>query len=220
MSESEIHALVEELRHAVHRLIDPRLRIRSYREVGTGDLRREVHRIPSILDEVTESLGGMEEGIVGQGQGRSIPPLWIDGLKFLREVDYEVRSWLRATKAGSTAGSTVEVLEALAEATWRPQDHRKVVNFTAQITRWVYEGDRLLAGSSLFPLRNTACPECGEKTVRKQNQEGQWGSVDALLVSVHGARCLACGRTWDSSMFRYLGKMLGCKSPEEMALIT
>ncbi|UAK38398.1 hypothetical protein K8O93_00935 [Gordonia bronchialis] len=221
MAEKEIHALVEDLRHGVHKLVDPRLRIRQYREIGTGDLRREVHQLPSIVTEMVESLGGLEEGVVGQGDARSVPPLWMDGLRWLREIEYETRSWLRHARVVVHPRASLDiVLHRLAEATWRPQDHRKVLNYSGQLWGWVREGEQLLAGRSQFGLRDTACPNCGVKQVRRQDSEGRWGSVDAMQVSMDGARCLACRQRWDSSVFRHLGQQLGCKTPEELSLTT
>ncbi|QWS68241.1 ribbon-helix-helix DNA binding domain protein [Gordonia phage VanLee] len=210
MAESEIHALTSELTYAVHRLIDPRLRLRSYREAGSIDLKREVHQIPSILEEVRLSLGGLEEGVSGAGTARSVPPLWMDALRWLNEIDYESRSWCRHHGITARPGArAATVLGALAAHKFRPQDERKVVNYTSHVTRWASEGVRLLGGAR-FGLRDTACPDCGTRTVRRQNAEGEWGTTEALEVSVEGARCLSCHRHWDASSFEHLGRILGC----------
>lgn len=217
MAEQEIHAVVDELRANIYCLIEPRHRVRMYRSRGSVDLRREIHTIPSIYDEVYDSLGGMEEGVVGQGEARSVPPLWMDALKWLSEIDFETRALVRRHIGESTDAPATALLRRVATATWRPQDHKKVANYAFQVNQWIKSGERLLAGGSKFGLRNTACPDCGVKHVRHRTAEG-WGNTEALQVSVEGAHCLACNRRWDSSMFHHLGAVLGCTAPEDIPI--
>ena len=202
MTDQYIHTenLPEALRNlntAVNALVAPQAQT-----IATDDGPRIVTK-PSIYTEMVESTQAARGTALG-GAARSLPPIWIDGCDWLRKVDDTVKAWWPAAKAG-----TVERLDALTGASWRPQDSQYLEQVAAAITGWVTEADALLDGRTHFSL-DAPCPACGEKWITNVDALGEHVRAAALNVTSMGCSCAACGHHWGLEYFMHLAKVIDC----------
>lgn len=217
-SEASFKEHYREFLGAVYQLTQSRYHMHIDEESG----KRTFHSRPSVYDELDASLEGAQGTHQGVSIARSLPPVWVDGLKWKVEVDMEVGRWanrwadqLRDEKGAMPVGAPA-ILQAMEKIAFAPEHHELLGHYTHSLLRWTQRGESLLAGRTTFGMRNSACPECGTKHVRRQDEEGRWGKTEALQISPTGAICLACRRRWDSKHFALLGRLLGCTPLPEL----
>lgn len=175
----------------------------------------EIAEIKPLYDSVYAALGGTEEGFKAPTHSRSVPPVWMDALEWLHDVDRTVTAWvlrhrlIACVEEGQNRPSTIEYLRSVQRAVWAPEDQQRVEQYERAVSAWVEDAEQMISGKSRYGLRDTPCPACGKRHVRRRNEDGRWGNTEALQVSMEQARCLACGHVWDSSLFTHLGRILG-----------
>lgn len=156
----------------------------------------------SLYVEMSESLQAARGTAFG-GSARSLPPVWLDGLDWIRTVDNTVRSWWPAAEL-----TTVERLDEVTQAAWRPQDTGDVVRYAKKIEQWVKSGQALLGeAEDSFDLR-AACPACSERWIVRTDALGEHLRVPVLTVTALGCSCQACGHHWDPLYFTNLAAIL------------
>ncbi len=181
------------LEDAVHAMCDPRpLR------VGDGYRWR-----PALYLE-------LRSGLTGQSarrrtlQQRSRPPLRVEVLDLVVEIDRAVSSWTPDEK-----GSTVERLRSVAARAWRPQDVPLLERYREELLRWTVAATELLTPTPRVGLP-MPCPRCGARRTYRRNGAGESVQSRALEVAESGCRCLACRAFWPPSEFHWLARLLGC----------
>lgn len=164
----------------------------------------------SRYQEIQDHLEG-QQGSQAGGVARSMPPLWVDAVEWLRVVDAEVGQWV--PDGGRV--STPDRLASLYDLSWRPQDIGVVSGYTELLRRWVRRADTLMEPdeSHVFELM-AACPACGVKTVYREDSAGEQVRTAALSVSAAGCACLACRYEWSPEYFAHLARVIGCAVPD------
>ena len=152
----------------------------------------------------------LRSGLTGQplrrrtAQQRSRPPLRIEVLNLLVEIDRAVCAW-----APDEKGGTVRRLHAVAGAAWRPQDCDLINDRSAQLQRWAAAAAELLAPEPRVSLP-MPCPSCGARVAYHRDGSGERVRSRALRVTSDGCTCLACGASWNPDRFEFLARLLGC----------
>lgn len=164
----------------------------------------------------------LRDAVVGQqgsghgGVARSLPPVWVDVLDLLRQVDDEVARWAADYSLDDhpDGGSrpepvTVRRLRALTAVSWSPE-HVELVGWLADtLARWRRSADTLLDGDEHRRLEVVApCPACAVRTVYRIDACGERVRAAALELSVLGCRCQACGQVWPPSHLSLLAEVL------------
>lgn len=183
---------------AMNALLGPRTK-----RVRTDDGRVIVATAPSIYTEMRDSTAGQMGTRVG-GKARSLPPAWVGCLDWLVKVETVVREWsgVRDVAAG---------FDLIGNRVWVPEDVPAVLAMAVEIGDWVADAERLLDARAQFPVTG-ACPECGVERVAVSTDDGGTGWRPALLVSVAGGKCEACGHWWAADELADLAAAVGAVS--------
>lgn len=164
----------------------------------------------SRYQEIQDHLEG-QQGSQSGGVARSMPPLWVDAVEWLRVVDAEVSHWV--CDGGNI--DTPDRLQALYEMNWRPQDIGIVTGYTEMLVRWSKRADTLLDPDETHRFELMApCPQCEVKTVYRPDSGGEYVRIAALSVTTEKCVCLNCDATWESQYFQLLAGALGCQALE------
>lgn len=184
------------LSDAVHRLTAPQHRY-------LGDALRSA---PSRYHQLCQEIAGT------QGENhtppKSMPPLWIDAVQLLADIDRQARRW----EPG--AANTVTRLQVMADKSWRPQDTEHVFSISITVAKWSDSIDQLLDPEHVKHI-STACPSCSQTHVYRKDSAGDRVKQPALrIVTNTGCECQACGAFWGPSKYLFLCKLLGFELPE------
>ncbi|UQE74207.1 hypothetical protein MYK68_15965 [Gordonia sp. PP30] len=130
------------------------------------------------------------------------PPIWVDGVDLRAKIITHVREWAISWQTPCLA--PVAVLHALADRAWRPQDVPAILTIAGRCEDWAKEIDQLFDPPRRLTI-SAACPECGESTVYRPDETGEWVRQPALTVDYQrGADCLACREHWPPERFLLL----------------
>ncbi|MDJ0403995.1 hypothetical protein QNA23_10920 [Rhodococcus erythropolis] len=198
LPQERLDAALRAFDDAAHALIGPRFQVRI-----APDGRRIVMTAPSVYDEMTAEMAG-RQGTAFGGVARSLPPLWVDGVDFFREVDGEVAAW-----APGELGGTPARLNYLLGWAWTPLDVVQLDTYSAYLMRWVSLASELIEGRGAFPLA-APCPKCQASEVVHVDNAGEHVRKPALEVSMRGAECHVCGEVWEPRNLTLLAAALRC----------
>lgn len=183
---------------AVTALIGPR------RRVHLGDNgQRLIATAPSVYQEIRDNLAG-QQGTAFGGVARSMPPLWVDGVDWLRRVDDTVTVW-----APDATGATHDKLTYLLGWSWMPADFLWLSTAASEIQTWIVDAEDLIAGRGRFTV-SAPCPACGETEIVRIDADGEHVRAPVLQVSMKGTSCLACHHEWGIEYALALARTLGC----------
>lgn len=193
-----------EFHDAVHDLVGMR----------TGTVETETGNRVGVRDsrytEIMADIQG-QQGTAFGGVARSMPPLWVDAVDWLKTVDATVAEW----SGDHGRASTPDRLFSLSELSWRPQDVPLLQRMTESILRWCKKADVLLDPPEKHQWELVApCPACDAKTVHRPDSGGEWVRQAALTVNADGCVCLACETKWSPIYFQFLARTIGCDLPE------
>jgi hypothetical protein len=178
-------------------------------------------------DSLYSQLRAELPGNTGSGVGvpGSIPPVWVDGLALLTEIDRTTTKWSPAVRPGFIGplragwcrlsdrdAHTVTRLRSLNERRWRPQDVSAIDAMSAQLERWAAKVYMKLSGEHAKYLPD-ACPACSARTVRREDDAGEWVRQPALKITTLGCVCQQCHHKWSPEYFGHLARVLGYKLP-------
>ncbi|XAO35573.1 hypothetical protein SEA_MORGANA_139 [Gordonia phage Morgana] len=209
-SEASFPQHLADLSDATHRLFGERYEV--YIDPRTDE--RSILDLPSLYGQLCDDLAGRQGA--RSGSPRSLPPVWVDAMRWKLEIDQTAAAWSQTypSPAGSL-DTAAGYLANLDRHPFSPADHAFLAHAAATVARWAAGVEALLSDRAVHGLRNTACPECAAKYVRRRDSEGNWSRIEALQVSVDGAHCLNCRHRWASTTFARLGALLGCTPLEE-----
>lgn len=184
-----ISALIDEKPHTLHE------------EDGT-----RIVWVESMLGQLEEAVTA-SQNTMHRGAARSKPPLWVDAVDLLHEINRTTRSWWPQPTL-----NTVGSLREIDAATWRPQDVPDLNEWTAQIRRWCTAIETLLSEERTMTVTG-ACPQCDTKTVHRWI-DGERVRKPALQITTKGCVCLNCREVWPPERFALLAAALECKPIE------
>lgn len=196
--------------NSISALIDPRKEIRENR----------YHYTESWYQRLVKAIGGQSAPRSG---GPPTMPIWPAAYDKLRQIDLAVHQWhLDATDSHQRHSfGTVHCLSTFGDAAWRPQDTPQLRDWTHELDAWVKSIDKLLDPPFRVYLPYP-CPMCGADTVLTEDS-GEQVRAGAVIVTgdwrpdglhIEGALCVACGRFWEEVNLQFLGKLMGCPTPD------
>lgn len=159
---------------------------------------------PSLWEEMGLNLTGPQKppGSGGGGVSKSTPPLRLDAIDWLAEVDSQARKWLPGT-----SGTTVDLLNQLNLVKWTPLEVHKVRAIARKILSWIAAAESFLDNRATFEVK-AACPACDQKHAYRTNELGERVKKTALQVSSTECVCLACGYSWGAAYFALLASTI------------
>lgn len=169
--------------------------------------------LDSLYIELYDSLAG-QQGYGGDHYPRSLPILWIDCFDTLARIDQTVAKWLLNATQGADPPdpripATVNRLQALSDAKWRPQDADLLTDRAGQLEAFAKTIKSLLLPQISFFLYGRRCPICNQDFVRRTDVTGAAMTVPALSIQGDSALCGECRRVWRTiPELRVLGRML------------
>ena len=199
-TQRELPALVQDLEDAVHDLT----KVQTHR-LDDGS----VFTSPCLYVQMEEAVQGAVGAFTGMAVFRSKPPLWIDGIDWIYQIEKKVREWLP-----NESGHTLTLLLALPEHKWTPSQSKEVSEIAHTVRGWARQAEVMLGEESQMEVVKKACPECGQRYVYRTHA-GETIRQPALTVSTRGARCRHCEAEWGPEMLEFLARLLGEESVDE-----
>jgi hypothetical protein len=165
---------------------------------------------PSLYLQLMDAVTGEQVNTGGGGGSKSRPPLWLNALKVLQEIDLALEVW---QPAFTGVPATVGRMHWLLQRKWRPQDVERIKQLTANLREWVADIDQLLNPPRVSTIA-APCPACGVETVSRRDDMGENVRVPALqIVTEKGCTCQACRYTWTPEYYLHLCRVLGFDLP-------
>lgn len=229
--------LGERIAAAIHALIDERTGVHTVMTVDETDgyswPRLVRVQRPSVYEEMRSDLAGRQGTSTG-GVARSLPPVWVDGLDWVAEVDRRVAWWtgqfgldgeqgrVDVVAYGimfDTAGTTTARLRNFAEYQW-PNDQVWLMYggvIARELESWKTTADQLVEGVKQRKLEVIApCPQCGERYVHRKDSAGEIVRQAALQMTLDGCKCLSCNDLWAQDNLLTLSRVIDYEAaPEE-----
>ena len=198
--DGNLPAALNRLEHAVHDLIEPQ----------TLYVDGKAHHAPGPYLQLAAATSGAGEQCGGSRGWLSKPPVWIDAVQLLMEIDTAVEIMQPAFRG---VPPTVGRLRCYVSRGWRPQDCRQIDQVSGNLEAWAKQIDALLNPKPVKHF-SVPCPACGATRARR-HKDGELVSVPALQVSAEtGCTCLVCRYVWEPARFRLLAEVLGCSLPD------
>lgn len=149
-------------------------------------------RVPSLLEQLEEAQES-NSGRGGSFAARSKPPVWIDAVSLLAEVDRVVLPHAR------TRPTRVARVRAWAGAMHALTDRVDLEDVTAIAESWVRRTRALLDPRPAIEIAGP-CPTCGESWIDMVNEEGEpvWRRTLRASTNPPAAWCEACTDRWGS----------------------
>lgn len=164
---------------------------------------------PPLYTQIRDDVDGLA-GTEGKGKSESRPPLWIDGIDWLKRVDTTITAW-----TPNMHGGTVARLDDLTRHPFGPDDTPWLTKAAAKLQELAQKGEVLLQGEETRRFDVVApCPQCGKRTVYRKDSGGDHVRQTALQLTIHGCACIACGTWWDRDHLNFLAEVIGCERKE------
>lgn len=185
LSELDLHVAVSRLERAIDQLISPR-----FMRIDIDDHDAYTAFKPSLYAEMVNTPTRQPEQSMGRGVAKSMPPLRLESLDWLLEVDRTVNRWL----PGSS--NPLKELRRLGTVqSWRPQDTDEIVSRAKTVEGWVASAEQYLDNRSSFDIRGK-CPECQATHVYRTDDNGDKVRSAALQANSLAAECQKCHHQW------------------------
>lgn len=206
--DGNLPAARQDLKHAIHQLTQPIPAL----------INNKLHHAPALYMQLRDAIRG-EQGTGYNGAPQSQPPLWVEAIDLLNEIDTAVEIW-QPQPAG--VPPTIGRLNALNTKTWRPQDVRNIQQITTACQQWAAKIENTLNPGHVKHFRApdgdgyAPCPQCGKATTyRTDPADGEPKRVPTLQwVAETGTTCIVCRSSWDPFHTLWLGRVLGFELPE------
>lgn len=158
---------------------------------------------PSRYTQLSETITGARAG-GHTGACGSRPPLALDALQLLQEVDREVAAIHPAPNGWQ--GWTLQRLQAIKSRKWRPQDAGLVNRYTSMIEGLSTRIDEMFDPPTMIPV-GRPCPTCGTSIVYRDS-DGERLRHPALVITSEHCACHSCGAKWMPEQYKFLGELL------------
>lgn len=202
-------AEVERAREALRSAADELTSAVTHR-IERDDGSRTTTVTPAPLELIARELTG--SGRDGSFAPKSRPPVWLDALSLLEEIDHAT---------GASPARRCEEVSSWAYAR-SSSDGAVAIDTAEQVTRWRNQVRELLDPSPRFQLRGQSCPRCGAVKVwqRVDRDNGEAYARPALGVDADRGVCVcsACGASWDYELWDHLVAVLEQQRAEVLAV--
>ena len=197
MADGNIVAAKKQLDEAVQRLCFPNWKTYQSR----------LCQAPSLYEQLQSDLAGSQGD--SRTPAKSLPPLWIDAVELLKDIDGKARTW-----TGRKANTTPDRLFTLINKTFRPQDTKHVNQMATTVDGWCEAICNLLNPESVKHI-NAPCPSCGRAWVYRRDSAGETVRQPSLKVVTNiGAMCQHCEASWAPDRYMFLCRLLGFALPQ------
>ena len=197
MTDGNIVAAKAKLSSAVNRLCDPRMAV--YHD--------QTRYAPSLYMQLATDLSGTQGDT--RTPAKSLPPLWLDAVLLLNDMDKKVRSWRPFRRA-----TTPQRLAMLRDKQWRPQDTDHVTDMHQTINRWCESILSLHYPESVKHI-DAPCPSCSREWVHRRDSGGDMVRKRSLKWTPNvGFECQACKAHWPPEQTWFFHRLLGLELPE------
>lgn len=193
---TDICVLVPRFRAGIDTLIRPHV----------GYIANGLRRAPSLLDQLQQSIAG-EQGSGGHSN-RSMPPLWVDAIDTIEEINWYTAQWIPLPGANTT--TRLESLRRI--RAWRQHDTIFLRHATRRLGGWARTVDGLLNPRANRHI-SAPCPACSAETAYRRDSAGETVRVPALQITDRGCICLACRASWAPEYYLFLCGLLGFELP-------
>lgn len=207
-SENYLPAARQALSDAVHQLAG-----RTTITITADDGTCTQHYGDSLYEQLLVSTGGVQRDGGGEG-AHSQPPIWIDGVQLLSEIDVAVRR--EQPDPGSLSEKIPETMRRLYlidDRLWRVQDTGRVYEIADACVGWAGRIVGLFDPPARRSLPNP-CPACGAVVVYRRDSGGEVVRQPALQIGSFGCECMRCHVVWGPERFQFLARVLGYGLPE------
>lgn len=195
MTDGNIQAARTKLTQAVDRLTKPRMAI--YHDKTRWAL--------SLYRQLQADLAGTQGD--SRTPAKSLPPLWIDAVQLLGDMDSETRAWYPKERGVPAR------LGALSARSWRPQDTDKVAAIASTVDAWCETIINLIDPKAQMHI-TAPCPSCGKAIVYRRDSGGDLVRQEALKWTPNaGFQCQACKASWSPEQTLFFAKLLGIDLP-------
>jgi predicted RNA-binding Zn-ribbon protein involved in translation (DUF1610 family) len=195
MTDGNIQAARTKLTHAVDRLTKPRMAV--YHDKTCWAL--------SLYRQLQADLAGTQGD--SRTPAKSLPPLWIDAVQLLGDMDSETRAWYPKERGVPAR------LGALSATSWRPQDTDKVTAIASTVDAWCETIINLIDPKAQMHI-TAPCPSCGKAIVYRRDSGGDLVRQEALKWTPNaGFQCQACKASWSPDQTLFFAKLLGIDLP-------
>ncbi|MGB3707618.1 DUF7341 domain-containing protein [Gordonia sp. (in: high G+C Gram-positive bacteria)] len=162
-------------------------------------------------DSIYQQLVDYVSGAQGTGHGshaRSMPPIVIDAVDLIKQIDSTVRGWATFDRPGrANHGDTIGLLYRLEDKPWRPQDVPQLTERTQDLVWWCGQARALLDPPRRWTLPSP-CPECAVTTVYRKDSAGEVVRQPALQITDDGCVCQHCREYWPPERFGILAEAI------------
>jgi len=166
--------------------------------------------IDSLYMQLYDSVGSRGASGNMSTASKSQPPMWVDAVDLLTEIDTALEIW---QPAFTGTPPTVGRIRELGRRDWRPQDCRAIEQIASAFLAWAKDIETLLDPPASKHVA-AACPACGHKTAVRKDSAGEHVRVPALqLVAATGCTCLVCRTFWAPEYYMHLSRVLGFDMP-------
>jgi predicted RNA-binding Zn-ribbon protein involved in translation (DUF1610 family) len=195
MTDGNIQAARTKLTEAVDRLTKPRMAV--YHDKTCWAL--------SLYRQLQADLAGTQGD--SRTPAKSLPPLWIDAVQLLGDMDSETRAWYPKERGVPAR------LGALSATSWRPQDTDKVTAIASTVEAWCETIINLIDPKAQMHI-TAPCPSCGKAIVYRRDSGGDLVRQEALKWTPNaGFQCQACKASWSPEQTLFFAKLLGIDLP-------
>jgi hypothetical protein len=172
--------------------------------------------LDSLYDQLVEAIPGTK--LERSGVPTSQPPVWIDAMELLHEIDTAITAWEPRwpiephDPIDDPTPPTILRLRAIQRRKWRPQDVRAIEQIAGAVESWAKAITELLADKPRWHLP-AACPACQHHIVYRHDSAGELVRQPALQITIHGCICQHCHAQWAPERFVWLARVLGYELP-------
>ena len=196
MTDGNIQAARTKLTRAVDRLCKPRMAV--YHDKTRYAL--------SLYRQLQADLAGTQGDT--RTPAKSLPPLWIDAVQLLGDMDTETRKWWPKERGVPSR------LGALSATSWRPQDTDKVTTIATTVDGWCETILNLLDPEAVKHI-SAPCPSCSRAWIHRRDSGGDVVRKQALKWAPNvGFECQACKAHWAPDQTLFFSRLLGFDLPE------
>lgn len=203
-------AAVDAARDTLRRAVDELTTVRVL-DVEHDDGSRSTSAAPALLTQLVRELTGME-ATEGSFSARSRPPLRLDAVQLLTDIDREVGA--RGTP------ERIDAVHRWGQTCASALTGAAMVDAAALAESWLRSVRELLDPA---PKRRVSapCPACGATKVwsHEDRDNGEHYARPALTIDEPSASCLcdACGARWGIELWEHLRQVLEQQRAETLA---
>jgi hypothetical protein len=200
------------LEHAISALTEPK-------PVQTE---QGIQWLDSLYDQLVEAIPGTK--LERSGVPTSQPPVWIDAMELLHEIDTAITAWEPRwpiephDPIDDPTPPTILRLRAIQRRKWRPQDVRSMEQIAGAVESWAKAIQELLSDKPRWHVA-APCPACERRFIYQRDNAGELTRRPALQITPAGCACQnpQCRAEWiGPQQVIMLARTLQCDIPRDV----